>query len=145
MRLSEAGLNLIKSFESCRLVSYQDSGGLWTIGWGHTGPGIVEGLTWTQELADAMLIQDVAATEDEVNRLVSVPLTQGEFDALVSFAYNVGVGAMEHSTMLYLLNNNRHEEAANEFERWDKVHGVVVAGVLRRRMAEKDEFLGGLA
>jgi lysozyme len=140
MTLSESGLNRIKSFEDCSLTAYQDSGGVWTIGWGYTGPGISEGVCWTQSLADAMLIQDVSGAVAEVNRCVTVPLSQGEFDALVSFVYNVGDGQFESSSMLRLLNAGEYALAADQFDRWDHVHGFAMAGLLRRRMAEEQEF-----
>lgn len=142
MQLDTAGWNLIKSFEDCRLTAYQDSGGVWSIGWGHTGPGVVEGLTWTQKMADDMLTQDVQGAVDEVNRCVTVPLTQDEFDAMVDFTYNVGDGAFENSTMLRLLNGGEYDLAADQFERWDHVHGVAISGLLRRRIADRDEFEG---
>lgn len=140
MNLSDEGLDLIKRYESCDLTAYQDIGGIWTIGYGHTGKNVTPGLTWTQDQADAALRDDTQNAVAEVNRVVKVPLTQGEFDALVSFTYNVGSGALESSTMLKLLNQGDYSGAAAEFERWDKVHGVVVAGLLRRRLDEEQEF-----
>src|SRR5271166_1618700 len=98
MNINNAGLELLKSFEGCRLTSYQDQKGIWTIGWGCTA-GVHEGQTITQEEADQMLVNALAATEKGVSSLVKVPLTSYQFSALVCFAYNVGLGALEHSTL----------------------------------------------
>jgi lysozyme len=121
------------------------SGAPWTIGVGHTGPEVRYGLIWTQAQADAQLLADVAGAVAAVNRLVTTPLTQGEFDALVDFVFNLGVGAFAGSTMLRLLNAGNHAAAAREFEKWDMAGGKHMAGLLRRRLAEKAEFLGTTA
>ncbi len=134
------GLALTQRFEGCRYVAYQDSVGVWTIGYGHTR-GVHEGMTCTQAQALAWLVEDVASAEAEVNRVVTVPLTQHEFDALVDFVFNLGDGSFEHSTMLRLLNAGDHANAVNEFRKWDKAGGVEVAGLLRRRLAEAAEFV----
>jgi lysozyme len=118
------------------------SGAPWTIGVGHTGPEVKYGLVWTQDQADAQLFADVAGAVSAVNRLVKVTLTQGEFDALVDFVFNLGAGAFAGSTMLRLLNTNDHKGAANEFQKWDMAGGEHVAGLLRRRIAEAAEFRG---
>ena len=142
MEYSHDGLCLTKGFESCRLTAYQDIKGVWTIGWGHTGTDVVPGLTITQEQADALLLHDVQNAVNHVNHLVTVDLTQGEFDALVDFAFNCGCGAFAGSTMLKLLNAGDYHGASEQFERWDKAGGKVVAGLLRRRLAEEKEFNG---
>jgi lysozyme len=144
MQYSKQGLQLTESFESCRLTAYQDIKGIWTIGWGHTGPEVVEGLVWTQNQADSQLVVDLQRAECMVNTCVTVDLTQGQFDSLVDFAFNLGCNAEKGSTLLKLVNENDMTDAANEFEKWDHASGVVVAGLLRRRLAEKQEFLGGL-
>ncbi|MFT4064259.1 lysozyme [Paraburkholderia sp.] len=118
------------------------SGAPWTIGVGHTGPEVRYGLTWTPDQAEAQLLANVAGAVAAVNRLVKTPLTQAEFDALVDFVFNLGVGAFAGSTMLKLLNSGNHAAAANEFKKWDMAGGKHVAGLLRRRLAEKAEFLG---
>jgi lysozyme len=143
VNLDQEGIDLIQGFEQCRLTAYQDVGGIWTIGWGHTGQEVVENLVWTQAQADDTFMGDVKGACDEVNRVVTVPLTQGEFNALVSFVYNVGDGALEHSTMLMVLNEGDYQAAAAQFERWDHVSGKVCAGLLRRRKAEEQEFNKG--
>ncbi len=120
----------------------QLSGAPWTIGYGHTGQGVHYGLVWTPEQAEAQLMVDVAGAEAAVNKLVKTPLTQAEFDALVDFVFNVGIVNFTSSTMLKLLNADKHAEAANEFHKWDMAGGQHIAGLLRRRLAEANEFLG---
>ncbi|HEX4064519.1 MAG TPA: lysozyme [Acidobacteriaceae bacterium] len=134
------GLALTEQFEGCRLNAYQDQVGVWTIGYGHTGPDVIAGLTITQAQAQAFLQADVASAADCVNRLVAVQLSQEEFDALVDFAFNLGSGALAGSTLLRLLNAGNFTAAAAEFEKWDRAGGVVVAGLLRRRTAETALF-----
>ena len=141
MIYSKQGTDLTKSFESCRLTAYQDVKGIWTIGWGHTGSHVVSGLVWTQEMADTMLIADVSTAVYTVNVAVTIPISQGEFDALVDFAFNCGCAAFKGSTMLVKINAGDLSGAANEFEKWDHASGQVVAGLLRRRIAEEQEFL----
>lgn len=131
--------NLTEKFEGCKLKTYRDSKGVLTIGYGHTSH-VYEGQTCTQEQADLWLVQDIAIAESAVNRLVGVKLTQGEFDALVDFTFNVGVSKFSNSTLDHLLNAGDYKGAANEFEKWDYCGGVVLAGLLRRRLAEKQTF-----
>jgi lysozyme len=137
------GLALTQSSEGCRLTAYQDSVGVWTIGYGHTGPDVYKGLTITQNEATALLLKDVQTAADCVNRLVTVPLSQEEFDALVDFVFNIGTGHFSTSTLLRLLNTGDYEGAANEFTKWSKAGGVVLAGLLKRRQAEADLFRKG--
>lgn len=137
---SRDGLHLTEQFEGCRLVAYQDVKGVWTIGYGHTR-GVYPGQTITQAQAEAFLLEDVQAAAAAVNRLVTVQLTQHEFDALVDFVFNAGATAFSTSTLLRRLNASSFVAAANEFERWDMCGGQHVAGLLRRRLAEKAEFL----
>jgi lysozyme len=139
MFYSKAGMDITKLFEGCRLNAYQDSGGIWTIGYGHTF-GVHEGMTCSQEQAEVWLWEDVRAAERAVNKFVTVPLTQHEFDALVDFTFNLGIGAFRDSTMLRLLNSGNHAAAADEFAKWDKCKGHVIAGLLKRRLEEKQEF-----
>jgi lysozyme len=139
MQYSSAGLALTKSFEGCKLSAYQDSKGVWTIGFGHTS-GVQPGDTCTQEQADVWLMQDIQWAVTVVNSHVTAPLTQGQFDALCDFVYNCGSGNFEHSTLLGLLNSEDYQGAANEFCKWDHAGGVVVPGLLRRRQAEEVEF-----
>lgn len=128
-------------FESCPLTAYWDAlGKLWTIAYGHTR-GVHEGMTCTQAQADAWLLEDRASAEANVNKHVTAELTQHEFDALVDFDFNCGDGNMDSSTLLKLVNSGDIARAADEFDKWDHAGGKVVAGLLRRRLAEKAEFL----
>jgi len=140
MIYSKQGADLTKSFESCRLTAYRDIKGVLTIGWGHTGSDVAEGLVWTQQFADAMLIADVSTAVYCVNVSVTIPLSQQEFDALVDFTFNCGGGNFKGSTMLKDINAGNLAGAADEFARWDHASGQVVAGLLRRRIAEEQEF-----
>jgi lysozyme len=141
MQYSKIGLKqLTEAFEGCRLVAYPDVKGVWTIGWGHTGPEVVEGLVWTQEQADGQLLKDTQHAVDCVNRAVFFPITQGEFDALVDFTFNVGCSAFQKSTMLKLVNVGAFQAAAKEFEKWEYAGGKKVAELLRRRQAEEAVF-----
>jgi lysozyme len=144
MQYSKQGMQLTESFESCRLIAYQDIKGIWTIGFGHTGPEVVEGLVWTQNQADSQLVVDLQHAENMVNSSVTVEITQGIFDALVDFAFNLGTNAEKGSTLLKLVNENDMTDAANEFQKWDHASGQVVAGLLRRRLAEEQEFTNGV-
>ena len=140
MEYSKTGLLLTEQFESCRLAAYLDSKGVPTIGWGHTFGVNSATPPCTQEQADAWLLEDVQSAVGSVNRLVIAPLTQNEFDAVVDFVFNCGSGNFAGSTMLRLLNAGDYPGAANEFQLWDHASGQVVAGLLRRREAEKTEF-----
>ena len=139
MKYSKQGIELTEEFEGCKLSAYLDTRGIATIGYGHT-VGVKLGMTCTQVQAEQWLAADVAWAESEVNKLVKVPLTQGEFDALVDFTFNCGCGNFEHSTLLRMVNTENMKAAAGEFEKWDKAGGVVGAGLLRRRKAEEKEF-----
>lgn len=147
MKASKDAVALIKHFEGCRLKAYPDPGSEdgrpWTIGYGHTGKDVVRGLVWTQAQADAALARDVASFSDEVEKLIKVSVTQAQFDALVSFAYNVGIGALAGSTLLKLLNSGAFSGAARQFERWDKQNGRPMLGLSRRRLAERLLFETG--
>jgi len=139
-RINAAGLELIKSFEGLRLNSYRDAVGVWTIGYGHTrtaGPG--QRISFNQ--ATALLREDVSTFEKAVTRAVRVPITDNQFAALVSFAYNVGSGALSSSTLVRRLNSGDKFGAANEFLRWNRAGGRVLAGLTRRREAERTLFL----
>jgi lysozyme len=137
---SDAGLTLTKNFEGCRLSAYADQGGVWTVGYGHTGPGVHAGLTITQDQADTFLISDVAGAVACVNRLVTSSIVQCQFDALVDFTFNLGCACLANSTLLRAVNAGDFDGAANEFLRWDHVNGMVVPGLLRRRQAEAQMF-----
>jgi GH24 family phage-related lysozyme (muramidase) len=144
MQYSSNGLALTEQFEGCELTAYQDSGGVWTNGYGNTH-GVVPGSTITQEKAIADLQANIQNSVNDVNRLVTVQLTQGEFDALVDFDFNLGRGNLATSTLLTLLNTGDFTGAADQFDRWDRCDGTVLAGLLRRRQAETAEFAGTAA
>lgn len=139
VKLSDAGIALIKEYEGLRLGAYQDSVGVWTIGYGSTS-GVTEGMWIKEEEAEARLREDVSHAENCVNRLVSVPLTEGEFDALVSFVFNLGCARLRDSTLLRKLNDSDYDGAVAEFRRWNKAGGQELAGLTRRRHAEARRF-----
>lgn len=141
MNISEKGVDLIKSFEGLKLKAYKDSVGVLTIGYGSTGPHVTVGMTITESQAETLLKKDLGRFEKGVNDLVTVPLNQNQFDALVSFSFNLGLGNLKSSTLLRKLNSLDFTGAANEFPRWDKAGGKVLKGLTRRRLAEKELFL----
>lgn len=140
-KISEKGLKLIRDFEGCKLRAYRCPAGVWTIGYGSTGAHVYEGLTITQEQAERLLLEDLERFEDAVNDLVKVPLTQSAYDALVSFAFNCGIGALETSTLLKMFNDGEYKAAADQLLRWDKAGGKALPGLTRRRQAERDLWL----
>ncbi|HCR2108635.1 TPA: lysozyme [Enterobacter asburiae] len=146
MQTSDKGIALIKQFEGCKLTAYQDSVGVWTIGYGWTQPvdgkPIRAGMTIKQETAERLLKTGLVSYESDVSRLVKVGLNQGQFDALVSFTYNLGARSLSTSTLLRKLNAGDYAGAADEFLRWNKAGGKVLNGLTRRREAERDLFLG---
>ena len=139
--MNAAGLDLLKSFESCRLTAYLDGAGVVTLGWGHTGPDVSILDTCTQEQADAWLVEDVAHTETELGHMLIAPVTSNPFAALVCLGYNIGVGALHQSTLLKFVNDGDAAQAVEQFLRWDHIAGAESAGLLRRRQAERDLFL----
>ncbi|HDT2122885.1 TPA: lysozyme [Enterobacter roggenkampii] len=145
MQTSDKGIALIKQFEGCKLTAYQDSVGVWTIGYGWTQPvdgkPIRAGMTIKQETAERLLKTGLVNYEIDVSRLVKVSLTQGQFDALVSFTYNLGARSLSTSTLLRKLNAGDYAGAADEFLRWNKAGGKVLNGLTRRREAERALFL----
>lgn len=143
MKISSKGAEFIKGFEGLRLESYQDQAGVWTIGYGTTGPKIGPNQTITKEQAEVLFEKDLLFFEDSVNDALKVQVNQNEFDSLVSFTYNVGASALRSSTLLKLLNANTSKTiVAAEFLKWVKVgEGVVSEGLKRRRQEEKAVFL----
>lgn len=139
MKMSDAGLLLIKEFEGLRLTAYLCPANVWTIGYGTTRdvkPGQKISPAWAEKL----LRQDVAEFEEGVTAAVTVPLTQSQFDALVSLAYNIGLTAFRKSTLLRLLNAGDYAGAAKQFARWNRGGGKVLAGLTRRRAVERARF-----
>lgn len=139
--INQAGLDLIKESEGFREMAYSDPGGTLTIGYGHTGPDVVEGMIITPEQAEQLLRQDVQEAEDAVANLVTVPLNENQFSALTSFVYNLGPGDLEDSQLLVLLNQGDYLGAAEEFLGFNTDGGVVLDGLTRRREAERQLFL----
>lgn len=148
MKTSAAGRKAITEREGLRLKAYPDpatGGEPWTIGVGHTSaagpPTVKRGMTITAALADQILTRDLAIFEKAVNEAVTVSLSQGEFDALVSLAFNIGSGAFKKSTLVKELNKGNRYGAANEILRWDKAGGKKLKGLTKRREAERAQFL----
>lgn len=139
-RTGEAGINLIKNFESLALQSYLCPAGKLSIGYGHT-EGVAPGEQITPQQADELLRQDLSRSERFINRLVTVPLNQNQFDALISFCFNVGSGNLQNSTLLRLLNEGKYNAAAEQFLAWNRMRGQVLEGLTRRREAERNLFL----
>lgn len=144
MQPSQAAIDLIKAAEGLRLTAYRDSGGILTIGYGSTG-GIKPGQTITPEQAEAMLVDDLDEAAEAVRQLVTVPLTQGQFDALCSFVFNLGAGRLRDSTLLRLLNQRKYGEAAAQFRFWVMASGQPLPGLVKRRAAERAMFEGTAA
>ena len=145
MQTRDKGMAPIKQCEGCKLTAYQDSVGVWTIGYGWTQPvdgkPIRAGMTINQETAERLLKTGLVSYESDVSRLVKVGLTQGQFDALVSFTYNLGARSLSTSTLLRKLNAGDYAGASDEFLRWNKAGGKVLNGLTRRREAERALFL----
>lgn len=136
-----AGIALIKRFESCRLTAYRDQRGIWTLGWGHTGSDVYPGLTWTQEKADSVFLNDLLTrAEQPIERLVKVPVGDNMFAALCAFVYNIGQGNFGASSALSTLNQGDYTHTPAHMLIWDHVtiqgNLVVDAGLVRRRRAE---------
>lgn len=140
MRTSQRGIDLIKSFEGLRLSAYQDSVGVWTIGYGTTR-GVTRYMTITVEQAERMLSNDIQRFEPEMDKLVKVPLNQNQWDALMSFVYNLGAANLASSTLLKLLNKGDYQGAADQFPRWVNAGGKRLEGLVKRRAAERALFL----
>lgn len=134
---------IIKDSESLQLRAYLCPAGVWTVGWGHTGPDVYKGLVVTQGEAEVLLERDLRASESAINSLVKVRLSQDQFDALVSLVFNIGAGAFKDSTLLRLLNTGDFEGAAGQFKRWNKSKGKVLNGLTTRRNREEKLFSGG--
>ena len=142
MKMSERGLALLKESEGCRLTAYRCPAGLWTIGYGDT-LGVKEGMTITQAEADARFVARLVEFESAVLKLVKVPLSQGQFDALVDFAYNAGAAALGRSTLLRKFNAGDSAGAAAEFGKWIYAGNQVLPGLVTRRARERALFEQG--
>ncbi|AOX41410.1 lysozyme [Pseudomonas aeruginosa] len=144
MRTSQRGIDLIKSFEGLRLSAYQDSVDVWTIGYGTTR-GVTRYMTITVEQAERMLANDIQRFEPELDKLVKVELNQNQWDAMMSFVYNLGAANLASSTLLKLLNRGDYQGAADQFPRWVNAGGKRLEGLARRRAAERALFLEPLS
>ena len=145
--ISQCGIDAITSYEGRRLTAYPDPGtgcAPWTIGVGHIR-GVQEGNTCTAAESDAFLRDDLTGAEGAVNRFVTVPLSQGQFDALVSFVFNLGAGALRGSSLLRMLNAGQYDQAADQFLLWTHAAGRVLPGLVKRRTSERIMFLTGAA
>lgn len=148
MNITDNCLKVIRHFEGCELKAYRCPAGIMTIGYGHTGPTAAPGRTISQAQAEELLKHDVQRFVREVNSLVKVPLTHGQFDALVSFAYNCGsdidadtiAEGLGDSTLLKMVNAGRFDAAAGEFAKWNKAGGKVLSGLVKRRATEAHLF-----
>ena len=144
--MNDAGIKLVKDFEGCKLTAYLCPAGVPTIGYGHTGPDVsasdVGQLTITQEQADQMLLEDLYVVEARLKRNLLIEPNANELGAMVSLAYNIGMGNLKSSTLLRLWNAGADKaQVAGEFPRWNKAGGRVLPGLIARRAAERDLFL----
>jgi lysozyme len=140
MKISQTGIDLIKRFEGLRLNAYRDAVGVWTIGYGHTATA-KPGQRISAERAEELLRRDLETFERGVSRLLKVEPTQAQFDAMVSLAFNVGLGAFGRSTLLRLMNRGSYTAAADQFGRWVYAGGRKLRGLVRRRQAERELFV----
>lgn len=138
--VNEKTLKLIEKFEGLRLKAYQDSVGVWTIGYGHTH-GVHAGQEISISEAEAFLRQDISDAENAVKRLVKVPLNDDQFGALVSFTYNIGQGNLAKSTLLKKLNSGDYASVPDEMQKWKKAGGRTLPGLVLRRKAEGELFM----
>lgn len=135
MKISIEGLSLIKKFEGLELEAYKCAAGVWTIGYGHI-KDVKEGDVITKAEADEMLVHEIEEYENYVNTAVNVPLSQNQFDAIVSWVFNLGNGNLRASTMLKVINSGDHAGVPAQIKRWNKAGGKVLEGLIRRREAE---------
>ena len=146
MDTSPDGIKKIMDREGVKLKSYRDSGGIWTICVGHTSqagpPKVRQGMALSRDECQAILRHDLSAVEDCVERSVKTLMTQNQFDALVSLVFNIGCGAFRKSSVLRHFNRGDRQRAADSFLLWNKVRGRVVNGLVNRRRAEREQFLG---
>lgn len=136
MKISQNGINLIKKWEGFRSHAYLCPSGVWTCGYGTTR-GVTANTIFDEKTAEKFLYQDITSFEVALNSLVKVPLTQNQYDALLSLMYNIGVGAFKNSTLLKDLNARNYYLAGHEFSRWVYSGNNVLQGLVNRR---KDEF-----
>ena len=140
MEISDKGIKLIKEFEGLELISYLCPAKVWTIGYGHI-KGVQEGMEWTEEQAEEALKEEIVGYCKYVEEYVKVPLNQNQFDALVSWTYNLGPTSLKKSTMLKVLNKGNYDEVPEQIKRWNKARGQVLNGLVRRRDTEAELFV----
>lgn len=145
MKTSNDGLKLIEKYEGCKLKAYRCPAGILTIGYGHTSaagsPKVIEGMIITKEQAEQILDNDLSMFEHELNAMLTREVTQHQFDALMSFTYNLGVGAMRKSTLLKRVNAGEFDKVRAEFMKWTRAAGRELPGLVERRRAEADLFV----
>jgi len=141
MNISEEGLSLIKKFEGCELKAYRCAANVLTIGYGTT-KGVTEDMEITKEEAESILKEEMHEYEGYINNMVKVPLEQNQFDAMVSWVFNLGSTNLSSSTLLKKLNNSEYDEVPSQIKRWNKAGGKVLDGLIRRREAEALLFEG---
>lgn len=140
MNTSKEGRQDLEGYEGKRYKAYYDTGGVLTNGVGHTGPDVYEGQIVDDNQVDQWLIDDLEEAEEAIARWVKVPLTQGQFDALASFVFNIGEGQFRNSTLLKKLNAGDYEGAKNQFQRWVYDNGKQQPGLVKRRIGEARRF-----
>lgn len=139
MKISSEGIELIKKFEGCETTAYQDSVGVWTIGFGHT-KGVQEGQSCSMQDAETMLSEEMDEYEGYINSMVDVDLNQNEFDSLVAWVYNLGPTNLRESTLLKILNAGDKDGIPEQINRWNRAGGKILQGLVRRREAESLMF-----
>lgn len=143
MTISPEGSDFIAGWEDCRLVAYQDGGGVWTCGIGETGPDICKGTVWTQEEADHRFAARKRTVSVGLRGYIHREPTQQQFDALCSLAFNCGVMAIGNSGLMSRFNSGLDDECALRFLLWNKDNGKIVEGLTKRRTAEMNMFTDG--
>ena len=139
--MTDKGLDFIKRMEGCQLIAYQDGGGTWTIGYGHTR-GVKEGDEISPYVANSLFQTDILGFEIQLNRLIRVDLEPNQYNALLSFIYNLGATNLRDSTLLQYVNEGKFELVPDEFRKWNKINGEVSLGLTRRRELEATMFGG---
>ena len=141
MKTSQEGIDLIKRFEGCKLEAYLCPANVWTVGYGHTGPDVIKGLKISQGTAEVLLRQDLAKFEAAVTKYAG-PAFQNQFDAMVSLCYNIGQGNFSKSSVARLHKHGQFNGASAAFLLWNKAGGKILAGLVNRRKAERNLYLG---
>ena len=140
MKTNDKGISIVKSFEGCKLTAYLCPAKVWTIGYGTTS-NVKQGMTITPDQANKLLAQDIAKFEASVDNLVTSNISENQFSALVSFAYNLGAGNLKSSTLLKKVNANPNDVTIKaEFVKWNKAGGKILDGLIRRRKVESELY-----